>query len=58
MAKRRKKKKYSVGGAIGAAKTIYGGIGEIASDIKSIKSMKVDAKTGAMYKKGGIIQHD
>ena len=36
----------------------YGGIGLLANDIKSIKKMKVDAKTGAMYKKGGIIQHD
>lgn len=47
-----KKKKYFAGGAI------LGAVGQITDDIKSIKSMKVDAKTGKMYKKGGIIQHD
>tara|TARA_R110002012_G_scaffold2179_2_gene10441 strand:+ start:815 stop:967 length:153 start_codon:yes stop_codon:yes gene_type:complete len=49
----KKKKKYSAGGM-----ALLGAIPSIASDIKSIKSMKVDAKTGKMYKKGGIIQHD
>lgn len=57
MAKRRKKK-YSVGGVVTAAKTIFTGVKGIADDVKMIKGMKVDAKTGAMYKKGGIIQHD
>jgi len=58
MAKRKKKKKYSVGGAMTAAKTIFTGVKSIADDVKMIKGMKVDAKTGEMYKKGGIIQHD
>lgn len=49
-----KKKKYMAGGAT----ALLGAVGQIAGDIKSIKSMKVDAKTGKMYKKGGIIQHD
>ena len=55
---KRKKKKYSAGGAVAAAKTIFGGVATIADDIKSIKSMKVDAKTCKMYKKGGLVQYD
>ena len=55
---KKKKKKYSVGGVVTAAKTIFTGVKGIADDVKMIKGMKVDAKTGAMYKKGGIIQHD
>jgi len=50
---KKKKKKYAGGGM-----ALLGALPDIASDIKSIKSMKVDAKTGKMYKKGGIIQHD
>ena len=55
---RKKKKKYSAGGAVSAATTLFGAVGSIADDIKSIKSMKVDAKTGKMYKKGGLVQYD
>ena len=61
--KRKKKKKYAGGGGMAemakaAGSAYYGGLSQLAGDIKSIKNMKVDPKTGAYYKKGGIIQHD